>query len=75
MRGQISFPSILWLGSLAPVICAIVGRMSIVIAGSEQTVEGGIFSGQRIMQGTRTPPSHAVALPSRKGLAEPAWSP
>ena len=27
--------------------------------------------GQRMMQGTRTPPSHVVPLPSRSGPAEP----
>ena len=32
----------------------------------------GIRSGQRMIQGSRTPPSHVVPFPSRSGLAEPA---
>ncbi len=36
---------------------------------------GGDRPGQRATNGTRTPPSKAVPLPSRSGPAEPAWSP
>jgi hypothetical protein len=54
---------------------AIVGRTSIVITGSRQTLPGAIFPGQRITQGTRTPPSKLVPFASRNGPALPAWSP
>ena len=37
-----------------------------------QVVPAGIFPGQRMMQGTRVPPSQQVPLPSRNGPAEPA---
>ena len=67
-----SSPSIGRSGSGAPTIRAIVGRTSIVIAGSRTTVPAGMRPGQRATKGTRTPPSRAVPLPSRKGPAEPA---
>ena len=70
-----SSPSIGRSGSGAPTRRAIVGRTSIVMAGSRTTVPGGMRPGQRATNGTRTPPSNAVPLPSRSGPAEPAWSP
>ena len=58
MSGQIFLPSIIRsLGTSAPVRCARVGRMSIVAATSEQTRPAGMRPGQRIMHGTRIPPS------------------
>ncbi len=42
---------------------------------SGQTVPGRIRPGQRTTQGTRTPPSHSVPLPSLRGPAEPPWFP
>ena len=69
------FPSILCPGSFAPIILAIVGKRSIVIAGSEHTELAGIFPGHQANVGSRHPPSNMVPFPSRKGAAEPAWSP
>ena len=75
ISGQVSNPSILCSGSGAPASFARVGKMSMVMAGSRQTLPGGILPGQRMMHGSRTPPSQMVALPSRNGPAEPAWFP
>jgi hypothetical protein len=49
--------------------------MSIVITGSSHRAPAGIVPGQRMMHGSRTPPSHVVPLPSRSGPALPAWFP
>ena len=46
-----------------------------VMSMASLVVPAGISPGQRMMQGTRTPPSQQVPLPSRSGPAEPAWSP
>ncbi len=46
-----------------------------VEAISRHTHPARMRPGQRMMQGTRTPPSHSVPLPSRSGPAEPAWFP
>ena len=70
-----SFPSIGSSGSGAPARPAIVGRRSMVMAGSLTTVPAGIRPGQRATKGTPTPPSKDVPFPSRSGAAEPAWSP
>jgi hypothetical protein len=48
-----------------------VGNTSIVVAGSRRIEPAGICPGQRMMQGTRWPPSKVVPLPSRNGPAEP----
>ena len=68
-------PSITCFGKLDPVISATVGRRSIVIAGSEQFLPWPMLSGHLMMQGTLTPPSQAVPLPSLNGFADPAWFP
>ena len=49
-----------------------VGSRSIVMSIASDVVPAGILPGQRMMQGTRTPPSQHVPLPSRSGPAEPA---
>lgn len=56
---------------MAPVMAARVGRMSMVMRGSVQVVPAGMCPGQRMMQGTRVPPSKLVPFPSRSGEAEP----
>ncbi len=50
---------------------AIVGSRSIVIAGCAPDAPAGIRPGQRAMNGTRTPPSNVVPLPSRNGAGRP----
>ena len=59
----------------APASFASVGSRSIVIAGSAPTAPLGMRPGQRAMNGTRTPPSNDVPLPSRNGPGDPAWLP
>ena len=73
--GEMSRPSIGSSGSFASINLATVGRISMVEANSSQRVPAGIFPGQRIKVGTRTPPSKLVPFPSRKGPAFPAWLP
>ena len=75
ISGHTSRPSIFLSGNFAPVRAAIVGSMSIVIRKVSHVVPVGIFPGQRMMHGTRTPPSQLVPLPSRNGPALPACSP
>ena len=56
--GEMSLPSMGRSGAgRAPARAAMVGRMSIVAAGSRQTVPGGIWPGHRAIIGTRMPPS------------------
>ena len=58
---DISTPSMIVSGgSEAPVIEAIVGKISIDDMMPVLIVPAGIFPGQRIMQGTRCPPSQVV---------------
>ena len=64
-------PSILWGGSSAAINSATVGSTSIVITGSRQTLPASIIPGQRMMHGTRTPPSNVVPFPSRSGPVVP----
>ena len=54
-------------GNSAPASLASVGRMSMVMAGSRQTLPAGIFPGQRAMNGSRTPPSQTSCLCPRAG--------
>ena len=68
-------PSIGHGGSGAPVIAAMVGSRSIVVTTSFEMVLLVMRSGQRMMPGTRCPPSNVVHLPSRSGPAEPASLP
>ena len=65
----------MWSGKVAPISFARVGSKSMLIARSSLTRPAGMWPGQRAMNGTRVPPSHAVVLPSRSGSAEPAWLP
>ena len=71
--GQMSLPSIMRsAGTAAPASFAIVGSRSIVIAGSAHVAaRRGSCPGQRMMHGTRTPPSNVrpLALAQRPGRA------
>ena len=66
------FPSILCPGSFAPINLVMVGKRSMVIAGSEHTELAGILPGHQASVGSRQPPSNMVPFPSLKGAAEPA---
>ena len=54
-------------GGAPPASFAKVGSKSIVVATSPDIVPVGIRPGQRMMQGTRNPPSQVLALPPRRG--------
>ena len=68
-----STPSIIVFGGIsAPETAAMVGKKSIDDMMSFLTVPAGILPGQRIMQGTRCPPSHVVPLmPLKLSLLPP----
>ena len=70
-----SLPSMGSGGSPAPTIFATVGSTSMVMAGSVMTAPAGMTPGQRARNGSRTPPSHTVPLPSRSGPALPPLLP
>ena len=52
-----------------------VGKRSIERVTASQVVPAGMWPGQRMMQGTRCPPSHVVALVPRQGALLPPSSP
>lgn len=67
-----SLPSMGSFGSSAPASFASVGSRSMFMAGVSTTVPPGILPGQQAMNGTRTPPSKVVPLPSRNDPFDPA---
>ncbi len=70
--GERSRPSITGsAGTTPPAMLTAVGSKSMVPATASQTLPGAIFPGHHATVGTRTPPSHVLPLPPRKGNALP----
>ena len=69
---DMTIAAIVGCAGLAPTMAAIVGNRSIEAATCWHTRPAAIRAGQRMIAGTRMPPSSVLAFPLRSGSAVPA---